>query len=410
MKLIRNTNYNNIETYFPGIDHPNSWTLDNPAIYNYVKSIDLNNNDYILIPSFSYMSQEKYLLFKLQGGVHYNISYSNNYYPYPYFHLYLYDFLDYDILDVKENVNFIKYIYFGHNNYQQNIQSNFDLFFDYPTYVLMKICPCDSNSLNKSIKLIFSQPALDFDYSTHIIIDWMHKVEANKWSYTGKVNSFNSLYDQNLINEEIKLSDFDFNLVFHAPLKKEEKLAQTGQKLYGSNVQYLERQRRNSVYLNGNAYIYTQLDYGQQDKQILPIGQQARTLSAWVIPQYGCHGKYVLSIGSNSNNAIYGFGFSSNCIQVYGYNNTTSYNCVYYYDQWIHITVTYQNGNESVYINGNLIGQKRHQNLNTYKSNIVIGARNGDYNYPFVGYISDVRIYNKVLTSEEIKVLYEETK
>jgi hypothetical protein len=59
----------------------------------------------------------------------------------------------------------------------------------------MKICPCDSNSLNKSIKLFFSQPALDFDYSTHIIIDWMHKVEANKWSYTGKVNSFNSLHD-----------------------------------------------------------------------------------------------------------------------------------------------------------------------------------------------------------------------
>jgi hypothetical protein len=56
MKLIRNTNYKNIETYFPGIDHPNSWTLDNPAIYNYVKSIDLNNNDYVLLPSFSYMS------------------------------------------------------------------------------------------------------------------------------------------------------------------------------------------------------------------------------------------------------------------------------------------------------------------------------------------------------------------
>lgn len=410
MKLIRNTKHKNIETYFPGIDYPNSWTLDNPAIYNYVKSTDLNNNDYINVPQFSYMSQEKYLLFKLQGGVHYNISYSNTHYPYPCFHLYLYDFLDYDILDIKENVNFIKYVYLGEKSYQPNIQSDFDIFFDYPTYILMKICPYDSDALNKSIKLFFSQQTLDFDYSTHIIIDWMHKVEANTWSYTGKVNSFNSLRDQHLINEEIKINDFDSNLVFNASLKEEEKIAQTGQKLYSSNIQYIQKQRRNSAYLDGNAFLYTQLDYEQQQKKILPVGQEARTLSAWVMPQYGCHGKFIVSIGTNFNNSIYGFGVSPQGVQVYGYNNTTSYNCVYYYNQWIHIVVVYQNGYECVYVNGNLIEQKRHQNLNTYKSNVVIGARSGDYSHQFVGYISDVRIYNKILTPEEIKVLYEDTK
>jgi hypothetical protein len=36
MKLIRNTEHENILSYFPGVDYPNSWTLENPAVYSVV--------------------------------------------------------------------------------------------------------------------------------------------------------------------------------------------------------------------------------------------------------------------------------------------------------------------------------------------------------------------------------------
>ena len=99
MKLIRNTEYDNIYTYFPGIDYPASWTLQNPAVYSYVKNSE--NVQQVNIPSFKYMSEEpKYLLFKAQGEVHYQLQSSGFNFNSAY-DIFLYDYLHYKLKDAS---------------------------------------------------------------------------------------------------------------------------------------------------------------------------------------------------------------------------------------------------------------------------------------------------------------------
>ena len=71
MKLLTNKHYNSIFTYFPGIDFPNAWTLENPAVFHYVKD---NNYNRVLLSKFTLMSDAKYLLFKAERNINYAIS------------------------------------------------------------------------------------------------------------------------------------------------------------------------------------------------------------------------------------------------------------------------------------------------------------------------------------------------
>jgi len=61
MKLLTNKDYETIFVYFPGIDFPNLWTLENPAVYHKVKSKD---KEEVILSKFVLLSDEKYLLFK----------------------------------------------------------------------------------------------------------------------------------------------------------------------------------------------------------------------------------------------------------------------------------------------------------------------------------------------------------
>jgi hypothetical protein len=51
-------------------------------------------------------------------------------------------------------------------------------------------------------------------------------------------------------------------------------------------------------------------------------------------------------MGFSSTNKRYGIGFYENSkIQIWGYENTTSYNFDYKLKRWYHIVVTYENDN-----------------------------------------------------------------
>ena len=91
------------------------------------------------------------------------------------------------------------------------------------------------------------------------------------------------------------------------------------------------------------------------------------------------------------------------------YGSTTSFGN----DEWIHFVSTYDGEYLRVYANGVLDGTS-----NSYPGNMTLQTSYtwtiGDggfpaHAYPFSGKVSDVRIYNKVLSAEEIKILYDTT-
>jgi len=73
--------------------------------------------------------------------------------------------------------------------------------------------------------------------------------------------------------------------------------------------------------------------------------------------------------------------------------------------EWTHVAVTYSNGEKKLYVNGELAGESSAtMPPNTEQVlRIGAGATEGNGNYFFVGTIDDVRVYNHVLTEDDIK-------
>lgn len=195
MKLLTNKDYNSIFVYFPGIDFPAAWTLDNPAVYHYIKERSENR---IIITNLT--MQGKYLLFKAQGGIKYSLYASSNTSQYYSDSLkgYFYDYLNYSKDDVIYNVNFLKQFVIPSNNYDDEKKVEFS--FNQSTYVLMKILPNnetalpESNKPTKSFNIYFNNLFLQFDYTSHWIRDWVNRVDGTTWDISGKLNTSNSLY------------------------------------------------------------------------------------------------------------------------------------------------------------------------------------------------------------------------
>ena len=90
--------------------------------------------------------------------------------------------------------------------------------------------------------------------------------------------------------------------------------------------------------------------------------------------------------------------------------------------KWVHLAGTYngETGKTSLYVDGELIGTQTHVgeirlDPESLDRPLTIGAElNGpsidEPSGEFVGYVRDVRIYNRALSDQEVKTLAEETK
>lgn len=79
---------------------------------------------------------------------------------------------------------------------------------------------------------------------------------------------------------------------------------------------------------------------------------------------------------------------------------------------WTHLLLTMDGSSASLYING-VLGRTKTYTPYSLTSNFRIGNHGGSSlasTYQFIGSICDVRIYNRALAEEEIKVLYNATK
>ena len=84
-------------------------------------------------------------------------------------------------------------------------------------------------------------------------------------------------------------------------------------------------------------------------------------------------------------------------------------------DNWYHAVLMYDEGDQILYMNGNLIGRSYVGSMPVpghYRNKFVIGAHptapvfNNPYGGFWEGKVDDVRIYNRALTPEEIQLLY----
>ena len=157
---------------------------------------------------------------------------------------------------------------------------------------------------------------------------------------------------------------------------------------------------------DGNDYI----DCGNDGN--LSVGTHDFTIGAWVKGQYQ-NGTFI------GKYFPYQLRYKDHKVQVYVYANgevkipwqSTSTNVDD--NKWHHIVwVCDRDAYSTLYVDGEADGVPRDISQYSgedwsYNKNLVIGARDTTLVSPFIGYIAEVRIYNRALSAEEVKLSYD---
>ncbi len=112
--------------------------------------------------------------------------------------------------------------------------------------------------------------------------------------------------------------------------------------------------------------------------------------------------------GICNGGSINGFGFSIN--SGFG-NDSVGSTVIPTKGVWYYVTATYDLQNLKLYINGVLVNTQSDSNsIGTNSTNVAIGENLGSVGRQWEGAIDDVRIYNRALSAQEIRQLYNATK
>ena len=141
---------------------------------------------------------------------------------------------------------------------------------------------------------------------------------------------------------------------------------------------------------------------------ILPIGNSARTISAWVNPSALNNDWGVVFQGTgNCSGLMFGLGLqSNNKLTFWGGCQDHVSNMTVPIGKWTYVAVTYDgNGSGVLYMNGQseafYLGA-----LNTQASRFFVGHETSDngltYGTQFLGSVDEVKVYNKSLSAAEI--------
>jgi hypothetical protein len=108
---------------------------------------------------------------------------------------------------------------------------------------------------------------------------------------------------------------------------------------------------------------------------------------------------------SNVNGAVHIYTYASAVYCAYNniVNNGTGYGISA--NTWYHALLTYNSGSSTLYVNGSQSGNTI-TGTNSKSGITVGGSIDGAANYPFTGYVDDLRIYNRILTGTEITAIY----
>jgi hypothetical protein len=158
------------------------------------------------------------------------------------------------------------------------------------------------------------------------------------------------------------------------------------------------------VSLNGNSALSKSVDG-------LPQGAADRTVAFRCRLSDTSNAGAVVCWGAASTNSSYTLGFAPGGeFEIWGFSNTTSYDFTATADKWYRIVVTLSAaGVERLYVDGVFQQEKSHTGIATNGNNLIIGNQVEQSAY-FRGDISGCRIYDRVLTQDEITMLSKEFK
>lgn len=182
-------------------------------------------------------------------------------------------------------------------------------------------------------------------------------------------------------------------LVFYAPLKSVQNLNMTG------TPQFITKDGIPCASFDGESYLSATVPD-------IPQGTAARTLSCWFRVHNGTVRNFtaILATGHPVESEGFTLGLNANRrLEVWGCGNDNTYSFTPDYEKFYHAAVTFDDTSEKLYINGTLIQSKSHYDLNTVGKEVYIGSESGDT--LLQGEVAAVRIYNRVLTAEEIQQL-----
>ena len=196
-------------------------------------------------------------------------------------------------------------------------------------------------------------------------------------------------------------------LVFYESLTKESFFSETGQELVKKGSISFTRYKRVPCACFDSSSIETKNNFTE-----ISGSNSTFTASIWGCMPNGYNGVQTLLFFGNDNN-INGNG----CVlfamenKLFVTNIGTDLGYIYLDVQnWFHLLATYNGSNFNLYINGNYVAGPSSFNTRMRIGKLCIGRWNRtDVSY-FYGYLSSARIYNRVLTQEEITLLSQEFK
>jgi hypothetical protein len=149
------------------------------------------------------------------------------------------------------------------------------------------------------------------------------------------------------------------------------------------------------------------------DDPAFSFGSDPFTISIWTkIDSYGVDGGYYLFAHSNgpgnTTKWIFWFGSTSLIFINDGWSLIGSYN--FELSTWYHLVLVRTGANISGYVNDMIIGTGSvYSTLGDPSANLTLGTAEFDRPNRYLrGNIDDIRIYNRILTNEEIFALYHE--
>ncbi|UCE49318.1 MAG: LamG domain-containing protein [Phycisphaerales bacterium] len=137
----------------------------------------------------------------------------------------------------------------------------------------------------------------------------------------------------------------------------------------------------------------------------LPSGAAPRSVCAWATTDNLAGGwKVIVGYGSPAGSQSNGFARNGTRLSGFGYGNDLLVYDFWQTELWYHLCLTYDGTTAILYVNGEqVLSEAKEWNLNLSRARI--GRQVNDAAEFWDGLIDDVRIYNKVLTPEEITLV-----
>jgi hypothetical protein len=184
-------------------------------------------------------------------------------------------------------------------------------------------------------------------------------------------------------------------MVFYASLSEAKTTAETGQALTASgNVTYSTVDGIPCAVFDGSSH-YT------ASGAALPIGNSKRTMSAWVKAANYSSQKSAFGYGVMSDNQVCSLDYlNGNTLRFCGWYADTDFEIGSSGTLWHHVALVYDGTNDLIYWDGVLV-KTQAQYRNTPSTDLTIGGFYSNWQ----GNVAALRIYNRVLSGDEIQQL-----